>query len=234
MWASLTSKLASSISIAATYRNWPRVLADHLGVLRADYVSVLRDGASFESRAGTDDHHVLFEIFVEGIYPTDVGHGDTVMDIGANIGGFTVQAARRGARVIAFEPFPENFEALERNVRRNAGGGGPTTLVQAAVGDTERTAQLVIPDDTRHSGRYSLHPGRGGKTVPVRCVSLRTALDERAVESVDPEARLPRQRVRDPPRRDAGDHRSPAGHRRRVRGVSRHARVVDRRAARAP
>jgi FkbM family methyltransferase len=44
---------------------------------------------------------------------------DIVVDAGANIGIFTLLAARKAKLVIAVEPDPENFEYLKRNVRLN-------------------------------------------------------------------------------------------------------------------
>ncbi len=158
------------------------MLLDHLGLARGSYVCELRDGTTFDVRAGTDDRHVLFEIFGRDIYRAPIGPGDTVVDIGANIGGFSILAARRGARVIAFEPFPANFAALERNVQRN---GLDTTLVQAAVADTERTSEMFIPDDGSFTGRYSLHPGRGRRTIRVACLSLDDVVDRYGLPRID-------------------------------------------------
>lgn len=48
--------------------------------------------------------------------------GDTVVDVGANIGAITIPVAQKvGAhgRVFAFEPQPEMFELLEENIRQN-------------------------------------------------------------------------------------------------------------------
>ena len=46
--------------------------------------------------------------------------GDTFVDAGANVGGYTVLAsAVAGARSIAFEPVPETYVELRRNVRLN-------------------------------------------------------------------------------------------------------------------
>jgi FkbM family methyltransferase len=44
--------------------------------------------------------------------------GDVILDVGANIGLFSVWIAQRApfARVLAFEPFPENFAALKNNL----------------------------------------------------------------------------------------------------------------------
>lgn len=46
--------------------------------------------------------------------------GDTVLDIGAHIGVFTLKACRKKAFVIAIEPDPYNFSLLRRNVALNS------------------------------------------------------------------------------------------------------------------
>jgi FkbM family methyltransferase len=73
------------------------------------------------------NRHGLLEAFTEiwlehaytaGFYsPAD---GDVIVDAGANVGVFTIQMARqnRRCRVIALEPFSENFKYLEANVAR--------------------------------------------------------------------------------------------------------------------
>lgn len=47
------------------------------------------------------------------------GPGWTVLDVGANIGIFAVQQARRGAQVYAFEPNPDCYRRLTKTVARN-------------------------------------------------------------------------------------------------------------------
>lgn len=45
--------------------------------------------------------------------------GDVVVDVGANLGWYTIYAARRGAYVYAFEPCAEVFALLKMNVEQN-------------------------------------------------------------------------------------------------------------------
>lgn len=45
--------------------------------------------------------------------------GEVLYDIGANMGGYTVLAARRGAKVFAFEPEAQNYALLCRNMTLN-------------------------------------------------------------------------------------------------------------------
>jgi FkbM family methyltransferase len=51
--------------------------------------------------------------FQEGV---SILPGDIVFDVGANIGVFTLCAAKQGAHVYAYEPIPPSFEVLQRNV----------------------------------------------------------------------------------------------------------------------
>ena len=46
-------------------------------------------------------------------------HGDRFLDIGANVGSYSLLAAATGANVVAVEPIPHTFEDLERNIRLN-------------------------------------------------------------------------------------------------------------------
>ena len=66
--------------------------------------------------------------------------GDTVWDVGANIGWFALLAARRVGpmgHVVAFEPLPANAELIAHNALRN---GLAVEVVEAAVSDRPGTA----------------------------------------------------------------------------------------------
>lgn len=78
--------------------------------------------------------------------------GDVVVDLGANMGYFTLLAARivgSGGRVFAFEPEPTNFAHLTRNIELNA--YGQVTAYQKAVADRYGSTKLFICTyDTGH------------------------------------------------------------------------------------
>src|SRR5271154_2792516 len=60
----------------------------------------------------------LEHVYTAGFYrPAD---GDVIVDAGANVGLFAIEIARQNkrCRVIALEPFAENFEYLKANVAR--------------------------------------------------------------------------------------------------------------------
>jgi FkbM family methyltransferase len=156
---------------------------DHLHLSNKDYICCLRDGTTFDVRGGTDDRHAIFEVFAQRIYPVSVSAGDTVVDIGAQIGCFTVWAARQGARVFSFEPFPLNFLALQGNVARNR--LTEVVLVPQAISGKRERRKIFLPDDRSHTGRYSLHGGRGTQTIEVPCVPLDDVVHEHQLTRVD-------------------------------------------------
>ena len=176
-------KFGKLLRLRRAIRNWPRVLLDHTHLTKADYVCYLRNGTTFNVRGGTDDRHVIFELFVEQIYPVHVRAGSVVIDIGAHIGCFTVWAATQGARVFAYEPFPPNFTALQRNLTRNR--LNDVYLSNLAVAGNQQTRELFIPKNKMDSGRYSLHPGRGFETIDVESVTLDEVLSANRLDHVD-------------------------------------------------
>jgi FkbM family methyltransferase len=67
--------------------------------------------------------------------------GDTLVDVGANLGLYAVAAAKRGARVIAVEPDPANVRDIRRNARLNR---AKVSIVQALAGAEIGAAPLAL------------------------------------------------------------------------------------------
>lgn len=84
-----------------------------------------------------------FELFETELVERLLKPGQTVVDVGAAIGYYTLIFARRvgpQGKVYAFEPGPQNFRILRKNVRLN--GYRNVTLEQAALSD--RTGHLNL------------------------------------------------------------------------------------------
>ena len=105
--------------------------------------------------------------------------GMTIVDVGANIGIFTLYAARSlqwDGRIHSFEPAPHTHELLRSNVQVN--GFLEANLVRfhkAAVTDSEGTARLTTFAD--NSGHNTLFwQNAGAQFVVVKTTRLDTAL----------------------------------------------------------
>ena len=105
------------------YRNWFYFLYSRW--TNAPGILELRSGIRMTIRPRSSDRAVVTEVFVLHTYDLDnrflVQESDIVMDVGANIGAFTVLAGRRAGRgqVYAIEPSRNNFAQLSENVRLN-------------------------------------------------------------------------------------------------------------------
>ena len=183
MMKDFSEKRAKFQGLRRTIRNWPRALLDHLHLTKADYVCHLRDGASLNVRGGTDDRDVIFEQFVEPPYPADISRGQVVVDIGAQIGAFTIWAARKGARVFAYEPYPPNFAVLEGNVAQNSLEN--VSLSKSAIARIPGPKKLFLPADQTHSGRSSLFSHRGSETIDVEGITLDEVVASHRLERID-------------------------------------------------
>lgn len=102
------------------------------------------------------------------------GLGSTVFDIGANVGFFSVLAARLtgpGGRVVAFEPVDTNAGFIRRNAQLNDLDN--ISIIEKAVGATTGHAALTL---TRYSGGAVLSDAgappdaTGTITVEVVCI----------------------------------------------------------------
>jgi FkbM family methyltransferase len=69
--------------------------------------------------------------------------GWTVFDVGANIGVFTVLQATQGCRVYSFEPNPDSYSRLSRNVTSNKLSDG-VRLFPTALGDVHGVGSLHV------------------------------------------------------------------------------------------
>ena len=92
----------------------------------------------------------------------EIKKGDVVLDIGANIGYYTLIFARlvgEEGKVFAFEPDPENFALLKKNVEIN--GYHNVVLVQKAISNKTGKIRLFKFDDFKAGHRiHDSHDSR--------------------------------------------------------------------------
>jgi FkbM family methyltransferase len=118
-----------------------------------------------------------------------LGPGDAFFDIGANIGFFTVLAARCGASVRAFEPDPANYERLLRNVRLNDFGPAQVETHPCALGQESGHVLLSRPltDNYGRSSTVASHSPDAIRVPLRRLDDLLHAFPSRCVVKIDVE-----------------------------------------------
>jgi len=109
--------------------------------------------------------------------------GQTVVDLGANIGFFTFQMAElvgETGRVIAVEPDPRNFRLLKKSIE-NAEVGNITPVMCAASNENKK-GKLFVSDSVTAN---TIVEEVGYKAIDMEIVTLDSLLPELGVKRVD-------------------------------------------------
>jgi len=107
---------------------------------------------------------------------------DTVLDIGAHIGYYTVLAAQAvglKGKVIAFEPGPENFTLLKKNIELNCHMN--TQCVQKSVSDKNQTVDLFLNPKNKGDHRMYAFEEQGSK-ISIQSITLDDFFCERELK----------------------------------------------------
>jgi len=104
--------------------------------------------------------------------------GDWVVDVGANVGHYSIRLSGLvggQGRVVAFEPVPETLELLASNIAMLPAQN--VTLINAAASDRVGLASMTIPEaDTGLDNNYLAHLSAAGSGLQVLCLTI-DALD---------------------------------------------------------
>ena len=141
--------------------------------------------AWFHCREDTNDLHTAMACYQYDEYGlADLRPLATVIDLGAHIGGVTVQMGMRGVFVYAYEPIPENYELLVANVKAN-GLGVVVTCHCKAVTRRKRGLWLHVGGPDTWHGWIGSEFRKGGDARHVLGVSLNMVLKQDHIEHVD-------------------------------------------------
>ena len=127
----------------------------------------------------TQTHHILRQLNEERLYQPffEGADGLTIVDIGANIGLFTLYVRDVAEKIVSVEPTPVTFKLLEKltanetNVARTA----------TALSDHDGTVDFYISDNPTINSAVN----EVGTKVTVQARKIKTILDEQGLDYVD-------------------------------------------------
>lgn len=116
----------------------------------------------------------LYEPHITSYLNTTLESGDVFVDIGAHIGYYTLLASKRvgwKGHVYAFEPYPDHFATLKRNVRQNRRKRN-VTLERAAVMDFSADHSVLYLSKKNVADHRTCYNEKDREIIPVKYVTL--------------------------------------------------------------
>jgi FkbM family methyltransferase len=182
-------KLKRFFRAAALFQNFIEFIKLYYGQTSQTHVTLLtRSGLQIRARNNRWDARILTETFLDLAYlkmfaPLPVK--PVIVDIGGYIGDFSLYVAHYlDAKVIAYEPTPENFDLLKKNVAMNA-LDGKVTFYNKGVGadDGNLTLNITRGDGAVHVSGFLY--GDAIEQITVPSVSIKTIFSENSLEHID-------------------------------------------------
>jgi FkbM family methyltransferase len=171
------------------YPSLREMLAPFLNLFKPEYVSI----QGFKIYIDKNDHVLSEELLINKTWEAyetaqfkkNIKAGDTVVDLGAHIGYYTLLAAKcvgKQGKVYAFEPDPHNFSLLKKNITVN--GFQNVILVNKAVSDANRKTKLYLSE--RNKGDHRLYNSNDKrKSITVDTITLDSYFKQLDNPSID-------------------------------------------------
>lgn len=158
----------------------------------------MKNGAKAIPRKGTKDFYMLFVAREQDIGShLAMKENETFVDVGANVGSYTLSAAKqyedKGVKIIAVEAHPDNYRALRRNIQINNFGNvktinkavsdyrGNVTIYERSHDGSRVDSDLYSLYDTTFLAQNNiLHPG--GNLLQLQCDTLDNMLLDQRVD----------------------------------------------------
>jgi len=181
------NKLKQIVPILRLFKNWNLILSTFFGGSSKDKIKcILRNGLIFNIRNNNVDLVVLIECLLSKSYTNykEINQEDIIIDIGANIGAFSVYScsiAKKG-KIYCFEPEKDNFNLLKENIKLN--GLSNIKAFNFAVGSKEEINKLFLSESSsEHSVCF---PAKAtGKSVLVNFISLEKIFKDNCLSYCD-------------------------------------------------
>lgn len=127
----------------------------------------------------------VYEIAETKFFRKRIKPGMTVLDVGANIGYFSIifgALVGNSGKVISFEPSDENFSYLEKSIKRNEARN--ITPVKSALSDSDGESVLFISPDNKGDHR-TYDSGDSRPTTRIQTITLDSYCARNSITRID-------------------------------------------------
>lgn len=168
-------------SIIFKIENWYSFLLNYVGFKNEANTYKFRNSIEIKTNEGVDASTIAV-IFIKKDYGK-IKNNSTIIDIGANIGVFSVYATAlsKNTKVYAYEPMPKSFKLLLDNIQIN---NLEKAIIPFKLGITshKETRKLFLASS---SPFHSIYSDKNGKYLEIDCIALKDIFDKNKIKYCD-------------------------------------------------
>lgn len=167
-------------SIIFKIENWYSFLSNYIGFKNTANIYKFRNGIKIKTDEGIDTATITV-IFIKKDYG-NIKNNSTVIDIGANIGVFSIFAAStsQDTTIYAYEPMSKSFELLLENIKINNFENLIIPFKFGIASHKEKRKLFLAHNSPFHSLYY-----KNEKYIEIDCITLKDVFDENKIKQCD-------------------------------------------------
>jgi len=164
-------------------KNWGTYFSDLFDTTTKKHITyVTKNGLKFFARAKTTDRGIITTVALQDEYEIKKLKlkNATVLDIGGQNGYFSVFASQFAKKIYTYEPTPQNFAIIQKNIRLNK-LENKVIPHNVAVAAKKSKLTLFLSGNTGGHSAY----GEAGEEVTVDAISLKSIFDTHKIHHCD-------------------------------------------------
>ena len=175
-------KIKLFIKIIIILKNWYVIPSLYFNNSNTEFATLItRTGVKIKIRTNSTDLMAFTHVWVIGEYSKkgfEINDNDSIIDVGAHIGLFSLFASQfcKKGKIFSFEPIKENFELLKENIRINDITN--ISLFNEAISNTTSKITLYQNEDEAGHSKFI----KTSKSIQVNSKAFKEFIDEREIE----------------------------------------------------
>lgn len=186
-------KISMGLDIMREIRNWPSIFLNYFKIIHNKFlIFCFRNGLTIkvrniENKRDSSGIGMVWEVFIRRNYNPkgfEINEKDTVIDIGANIGIFSLYASKKAkfGKIYSYEPFDVHYKRFKDNIKIN--NANNILGFNLAICGENCKRDLFISEQS--SGMHSLIINKDSKTkVSIDCITLKDVFEQNNIKRCD-------------------------------------------------
>jgi FkbM family methyltransferase len=162
-------------------KNWFYFLKNYSGLINETGVYIFRNGFKMKIKRSIDTSTIAV-IFIKKDYGV-VGDDSIVIDIGANIGAYSIFAAcSKNTKIYSYEPMKETYDFLVENIRLNKLEKRIFPFRLGISSEVKKTKLYLSEESPFNSMYQNLYPTKRPKNYEIiNCIRLKDVFEKNKI-----------------------------------------------------